>query len=145
MMALSAFIMLTPLAAKGAHQAQKENTIKSEKKETKKSTKSEPKIEVKPSIPLADHKNRGKVFLEEGDSLLRHEGNDYFTLIDSPIVKEREYMKTDIQIAQETKLEPIVEVAKKIGDKNRGRKNTEETKLLMSESAKASFRFDASE
>lgn len=81
MMALSAFIMLTPLAAKGAPQAQKENTIKSEKKETKKSTKSEPKIEVKPSIPLADHKNRGKVFLEEGDSLLRHEGNDYFTLI----------------------------------------------------------------
>ncbi len=32
MMALSAFIMLTPLAAKGAPQAQKENTIKSEQK-----------------------------------------------------------------------------------------------------------------
>lgn len=42
---------------------------------------SEKKVEVKSSIKTADRKNRGQVFLEEADSLLRHEGTDYIVLI----------------------------------------------------------------
>lgn len=43
--------------------------------------KSEKKVVVKSSIKTADRKNRGQVFLEEADSLLRHEGTDYIVLI----------------------------------------------------------------
>ena len=89
LMALCAFIVFTPSIAIGATQAQKSDTKettktaqKSSKKSSKKNaTKTEKKVEVKPTIPQADRKNRGKVFLEEADSLLRHEGDDFFTLI----------------------------------------------------------------
>lgn len=41
----------------------------------------EKKVVVKSSIKTADRKNRGQVFLEEADSLVRHEGTDYIVLI----------------------------------------------------------------
>lgn len=43
--------------------------------------KTEKKVVVKPTIASADRKNRGQVFLEEADSLLRHENTDYIILV----------------------------------------------------------------
>lgn len=41
----------------------------------------ENKVKVKPSIPKVKRENSGKVFLEEADSLLRHDNTDYIILL----------------------------------------------------------------
>lgn len=69
LMALCAFLVLLPAIAFGSNQKQ---TTKA---------KSEKKVVVQPTIHKADHSNRGKVFLETADSLLKHDGNDYIILI----------------------------------------------------------------
>lgn len=69
LMALCAFLVLLPTIALGSNQ--KEST----------KARSEKKVVVQPSIHKADHSNRGKVFLEAADSLLKHNDNEYLILI----------------------------------------------------------------
>lgn len=69
LMALCTFLVLLPAIAFGSNQ-----------KQTNKATNSK-KVVVQPTIHKADHSNRGKVFLESADSLIKHDGNEYIVLI----------------------------------------------------------------